>query len=145
MDDKTKELTQAYIGKSSDYYINWAEEKGMKSYSWRWDIFLFTPLWLAYRKMWVFLSLYLSIFVITLAMTWGEEVRMTSPAYILVMLFFAVHGNSIYIAHVQNKINYNNNISNEKLRKIGGTSSIAALLTALFITVLICMVFLIRL
>lgn len=145
LDAKTKESLQSYIGKESEYYINWLDHKGIKGYSWSWFIFLFAPLWLAYRKMWLFLSLYLSIHVITLAMTWGNEARITGISHIIFMLFFAIHGNNLYMSHVQNKIQQNKGKSNEELKKMGGTSFFATILTAIFILVMIGTMFVVRL
>lgn len=99
---------EAFIGKKAEYYIGkWAEmEKGHTKMSWNLSAFLFTFLWMLYRKMYFYT-------LITLGILFGvgimESLLGVGDIFDAIFSFifwlsFGIFGNYLYHRYTENKI-----------------------------------------
>ena len=90
----------AFFGDKAEYYLIEKEilERSGSRISWNWPAFLFSFLWMYYRKMWAQATLAAFICIIlnaSILFNWGVGI---------VMLLAGMYGNSIYITHAKKKV-----------------------------------------
>jgi hypothetical protein len=96
----TKEELSAFFQNNSEYYLTKNEifESGGGNVSWNWPAFLFTGLWMFYRKMWLY-------GIVTIIAEW---LLYGSIAFawvgLIVNIICGMMGNNWYVGHVKKKI-----------------------------------------
>ncbi len=90
----------AFFGDKAEFYLIEKEilERSGSRISWNWPAFLFSFLWMYYRKMWAQATLAAFICIIlnaTIVFNWGVGI---------VMLLVGMYGNSIYVTHARKKV-----------------------------------------
>lgn len=133
------------INNNSEYYLEkWKTSKNPFKYSgWNWAAFLVSPVWLAYRHMYLWAVLYFLLLLLTVAVAYTFPViiyytalpeeslfvwRVISP--FLAGLFFGFKGNALYAKQVNRIAGFREN-SNEQgapLFNKSGTSAVSAVL-----------------
>lgn len=117
----SREVRERLIGKKAEYYLPRFEQ--MESFnsfiSWNWCAFLFSYLWMLYRKMYAFgIGLMVLSSVLTLTGLGGVG--------ILVMIACGLCGNFLYMKDINNRTEKAMNMQPEQreayIEKCGGTS-----------------------
>lgn len=125
---KERELMNLFVHSNQQFYDRkWGSAQvASEVRKWNWPAFLFTPIWLSYRKMYGYSILY---YVFALMMFVGEELW-GFPSLLLtfpVGIYVGIQANQIYFNFVQKKVR---EIGDQpsKLMRTGGTSGGAAFL-----------------
>lgn len=134
-----------FIGaKNLDYYAKVFRRNKEKDnfVSWNWAAFLFAPFWLAYRKMYGWLAIFL------VADTIAEGIGTMSVVVgillkIAIIVIVGIFGNCIYLSHCKKKINsinseledYEN--KDEVTKANGGTSGLSVVIFFLAIIIFV--------
>ena len=128
-----KYIERLNISTQSDYdYL-----KKHKFISWNWASFFLGVYWMAYRKMWKFVAIYLVYFVV-IDMLLRDQRGLSSGINFVVNLLLGIYGNSLYFSYASKKIDAIKAMGLAKddeissLQKSGGTS-IGSLLIFIFI------------
>ncbi|MDO5653070.1 MAG: GYF domain-containing protein [Brachymonas sp.] len=106
-------LLKAFVGQNYGFYASkWAEaERNNAAISWNWAAFFLGPLWMAYRKMYVYCAVFVAITFVTTSAgllmrvpiaTLESWYRFAGPA---VSMLFGLFSNHLYKAHALRKIN----------------------------------------
>jgi len=115
------ELLKAFT-KKDVYLAKWGKNSG-----WNWPAFLFPPIWMAYRKLYVESAIYFGI-IFLLSIIESFVGYMSSSAYLLITIFAGVYGNKIYYRKAKKTIEEIMALHEDKERRLfligkkGGTS-----------------------
>ena len=138
----------AYFGKKEEYYLlkeKFFSETGSK-FAWNWAAFfscIIGPIWLAYRKMWVFVGIYWIlniIFLLTATTIKNYENTVISYADLMIstvlMIVVSIFGNFFYIKQMERDIFEIKNTFNEEqwmqaISAKGGVSIIAVIIVVI--------------
>ncbi|WP_239616391.1 DUF2628 domain-containing protein [Cohnella mopanensis] len=108
--------------KKDVYLAKWGKNSG-----WNWPAFLFPPIWMAYRKLYVESAIYFGIIVL-LSIIESFVGYMSSSIYLLISIFAGVYGNKIYYRKAKKTIEEIMALHEDKERRLlligkkGGTS-----------------------
>ncbi|MGR6033932.1 MAG: DUF2628 domain-containing protein [Candidatus Nitrosoglobus sp.] len=140
------DVLQNFVGKNFEYFRKkWeiAERKESK-FAWNWAAFLIGPIWLAYRKMYLYLGILIAFIIIESLIDYAFNLpNSTSNAIDAAIGFvFGNQGNYLYKLHVDRKVKqiisksgFQNTTA--ELKRLGGTSIGAALGSVVIIIVII--------
>ena len=115
-----------FIDDNQDYYLpRFAKfEATNQKVSWNWPAFLFSAMWVIYRKQYL---LFIIIFMVNIPCTFLPEPFYTIST-LLVMGFCGVFGNYLYYRHTMRVLSKLSSLSEDrrqrKLRWLGGTSTV---------------------
>lgn len=102
--EQEQELLLAYVNKNKEFYNQkWKKSKNPQtSSSWNWPAFFFGPLWLAYRKMYLFSFLYMFAYLIV---DWLIVSELFGYGLSFVtMVLFGLFGNAVYYRHAKKAV-----------------------------------------
>lgn len=133
-----------FISKKVEYYnekFNQITKTGNKR-TWNWASFFFNILWLLYRKMYVQFGI---AFLINIVVAGCSSIPilggLLSWAY---SILFGIYGNSIYLDHINRKLNEINCMGYElkefMIRKKGGTNIVLPLIVGFIYTIIIAII-----
>lgn len=97
---ESDDALRAFIGPNAGYYLTERRvmaESGSRV-SWNWPAFLFTFLWMAYRKMWALAAL-----ACVLAVVFSASLFFSWLGLVL-MLGLGIYGNALYLGHARRKV-----------------------------------------
>jgi hypothetical protein len=141
------------IGANSDYYLrSWAAmDSTGSSTSWNWAAFLLNGFWLAYRKMWGLMILYVALILAivgavgALLLTKTVEIEVAAALWALLIIpaaWLGLKGNALYRSHVQRVLvetgaSIYDPASLERARRRGGTSIAGPILLYVAISLIV--------
>jgi len=150
------DLLAAYVGpKNADYYARRFDsfKSGGSAVSWNWPAFLFSSVWLLYRKMWLYGFLYWIVLPITLSLATAVVAELAGPVpaiwtnygswFLIGFVLLPMFANRLYFNHAQAKINKVASITSSaeqqatELVRIGGTSNIILVVVPLFLVAVV--------
>ncbi|PGS49402.1 DUF2628 domain-containing protein [Bacillus sp. AFS041924] len=130
------------IYSQSDY--DYAREH--KQLSWNWASFFLGVYWMAYRKMWGWVSVYFAYFVLS-DLLFSQVSALDRFVNFVISILIGMYGNAMYFAHAAKKIDaikrksISTQEKNAEYERVGGTSggsvALAIVLTIAIITLLI--------
>lgn len=130
------EATSIFIGKNYEYYLRkWetAEQKKSKQ-SWNWAAFLLGFAWMAYRKMYLYTSIFIGVVIVVAfcELAFGLPENLTNAIMLAISVTIGFQGNSWYKLHVEKKVKEITAMNAPEQAKIelarqGGTSIGAAI------------------
>ncbi|MFB7140623.1 DUF2628 domain-containing protein [Gottfriedia sp. NPDC056225] len=129
------------IFSQSDY--DYAQEH--KQLSWNWASFFLGVYWMAYRKMWGWVSIYFAYYILS-DLLFSQVSALDRFVNLIISVLLGMYGNAMYFAHAAKKIDAIKRTSisaqekNAEYERVGGTSgksvALVIVLTIAIITVL---------
>lgn len=154
--DEKDEIRKALIGKNSEHYLcNFRIMEKKNTKDWNWCGFLFGPYWYAYRKMyswvaiWFVIQLVIGALLTVLMYCFPDQITilqyMDKPISLGMRIFFAVMANSLYKKRIDMlviNLPADEYARQEYIRKKGGVSIPATVVTVLIVVGMLCLKFL---